>query len=127
RLDLTALALRRLDLATLVSAVLEQVDLAAIAQEVIEAVDLPEIIRDSSGALASDTVRGARLRSAAADQALGRVRDRLLLRRNGTRLPSVPSVPSVPPTVPAVPAVPTVSPRVPLRPDSEVSSPPDVP
>jgi hypothetical protein len=80
RLDLTGLALRRLDLALLVSAVLEQVDLAAIVNEVMEAVDLPEIIRESSGAMRSDAVRTTRMRSAAADQAVSRLRDRLLMR-----------------------------------------------
>jgi len=104
RLDLTDLALRRLNLAVLVPALLAELDLTAIAQQVIEAVDLPEIIRDSSGALTSDTVRGARLRSAAADQALGRVRDRLLPHRNGAR-------PQAVPTPPAVPAVSTGLPK----------------
>ena len=117
RLDMTAVALRRLDLAVLVSAVLEQVDLVAIAQEVIEAVDLPEIIRESSGALTSDTVRGARLRSAAADQALGRVRDRFLPHRNGTRLPAMP-------TVPVVPADRT---KMPEQSGTQLPTPPDVP
>ncbi|NUR08507.1 MAG: hypothetical protein HOQ22_05025 [Nocardioidaceae bacterium] len=91
RLDLTDLALRRLDLVEIVNAVLANVDLATIAQQVIDEIDLPDIIRESSGALTSDTVRGARMRSAAADQAIGRVRDRLLLRRhgNGTELPTM--------------------------------------
>lgn len=83
RLDLTELAMRRLDWDVLVSAVLAHVDLEAIALEVIESVDLPEIIRESSGALTSDTVRSARMRGAAADQALSRVRDRFRARHNG--------------------------------------------
>lgn len=83
RLDLTDLALRRLDLDVLVPAILAHVDLEAIALEVIDSIDLPDIIRDSSGALTSDTVRGARLRTATADQALGRIRDRLLSRETG--------------------------------------------
>ena len=72
RLDLTALILHRGRPARLMDAVLAELDLAALAQEVIDAVDLPEIIRESSGAMASDTVRGARVRSIAADDALGR-------------------------------------------------------
>jgi hypothetical protein len=79
RVDLTALVLGRLDLTALVSAVLDHVDLVSLAEEVIEAVDLPEIIRDSTGAMTSDTLRGARLRSATADQAVRRLRDRLLV------------------------------------------------
>lgn len=81
RLDLTALILQRVDLHVLMDAVLAELDLAALAQEVIDAVDLPEIIRESSGAMASDTVRGARVRSIAADDALGRIMHHLLLRR----------------------------------------------
>ncbi|MGH3329702.1 MAG: hypothetical protein ACRDPJ_00215 [Nocardioidaceae bacterium] len=81
RIDLTAVVLKRVDLDALVQAVLERVDLAALAEEVIDAVDLPEIIRESTGSMASDTVRGARMQGIAADEAVGRVRDRLLLRR----------------------------------------------
>jgi hypothetical protein len=104
RLDLTDLALHRIDMGVLVTAVLDQIDLVAIAEQVIDAVDLPDIIRESSGALTSDTVRGARVRSAAADQAIGRVRDRLLLRRhgngNGTGMPAVAGPPDPPPAGP---------------------------
>ena len=91
RLDLTALVLTRVDLHRVMDAVLAELDLVALAQEVIDAVDLPEIIRESSGAMASDTVRGARVRGIAADDALGRVMHHLLLRRaakeDGSDLP----------------------------------------
>jgi len=82
-LDVDAVA-ARLD----VDAVVGRVDLAAIAMQVIEAVDLPEVIRESSGAMASDTVRGARMRGIAGDQAIGRVRDRLLPHRDREHLPT---------------------------------------
>jgi hypothetical protein len=88
RMDLTELALKRLDWDVLIAAVLAHVDLEAIALEVIESVDLPEIIRESSGALTSDTVRSARIRGAAADQALSRVRDRFRARHNGAGVPA---------------------------------------
>jgi hypothetical protein len=90
RLDLTGIVLDRVDLDAVVRAVLDRVDLAAIAMEVIDVVDLPEIIRESTGSLASDTVRGARMQSIAADEAVARVRNRLLLRRgtgSGERVP----------------------------------------
>jgi hypothetical protein len=90
RLDVDAVA-ARLDFATLVTAALAQIDLVAIAEQVIDAVDLPEIIRESSGALTSDTVRSTRMRSAAADQALARVRDRLLHHRDGARGSAAPA------------------------------------
>jgi hypothetical protein len=88
RMDLTELALKRLDWDALVAAVLAHVDLEAIALDVIESVDLPEIIRESTGALTSDTVRSARIRGAAADQALSRVRDRFRTRHNGAGVPA---------------------------------------
>jgi hypothetical protein len=81
RLDLTELVLTRVDLERLVDAVLARVDLLGLAQEVIDGVDLPAIIRESTGSMASDTVRGARMQSIAADEAVGKAVDRLLLRR----------------------------------------------
>ncbi|HEY7721608.1 MAG TPA: hypothetical protein VIB11_07190 [Pedococcus sp.] len=81
RVDLTAVVLQRVDLDALVNAVIAHVDLIGLAEEVIDGVDLPEIIRESTGSMASDAVRGARLQGIAADEAVGRAVDRLLLRR----------------------------------------------
>jgi hypothetical protein len=81
RLDLTQTVLSRVDLKALVDAVLAQLDLAALAEDVLDEIDLPEIIRESTGTMASDTVRGVRMQGANADQAVSRVVDRLLLRR----------------------------------------------
>jgi hypothetical protein len=57
------------------------VDLAALAAGVIDEVDLPEVIRDSTSTMASVTVRETRLHAIAADESVGRLVDRLLLRR----------------------------------------------
>ena len=87
RMDLTTTVLTRVDLVKVVDAVLDQMDLIALANEVIEGVDLPEIIRDSTGTMASETVNGVRMQGIGADQAVGRAVDRLLLRHsrsNGT-------------------------------------------
>jgi len=85
RLDLTTTVLRRVDLRTVVDAALAQIDLIGLAEEVIDGVDLPEIIRESTGSMASDTVRGVRMQGIEADRAVdhavGRTVDRLLLRR----------------------------------------------
>lgn len=81
RLDLTRIVLERVDLDTIVDTVLAHLDLVAIAGEVIDGVDLPEIIRESTGSMASDTVRGARMQGIHADEAVERAVDRLLLRR----------------------------------------------
>jgi hypothetical protein len=83
RVDLTAVVLRRVDLHAIVQAVLDRLDLVGLAAEVIDGVDLPEIIRESTGSMASDTVRGVRMQGIAADEAVGRAVDRLLLRHRG--------------------------------------------
>jgi hypothetical protein len=80
-MDLTTIVLNRVDLIKVVDAVLGEMDLIALANQIIEGVDLPEIIRDSTGSMASETVKGARMQGIGADQAVGRAVDRLLLRR----------------------------------------------
>jgi hypothetical protein len=87
RMDLTDIVLKRVDLVKVVDAVLDQMDLIALANEIIDGVDLPEIIRESTGSMASETVQGVRMQGIGADQAVGRAVDRLLLRHartNGT-------------------------------------------
>ncbi len=87
RMDLTETVLKRVDLVKVVDAVLDQMDLIALANEIIDGVDLPEIIRESTGSMASETVQGVRMQSIGADQAVSRAVDRLLLRhaRNNGR------------------------------------------
>jgi hypothetical protein len=80
RMDLTQTVLKRVDLVKVVDAVLDQMDLIALANEIIDGVDLPEIIRESTGSMASETVQGVRMQGIGADQAVGRAVDRLLLR-----------------------------------------------
>jgi hypothetical protein len=84
RMDLTETVLKRVDLVKVVDAVLDQMDLIALANEIIDGVDLPEIIRDSTGSMASETVKGVRMQGIGADQAVDRAIDRLLLRRART-------------------------------------------
>jgi hypothetical protein len=84
RMDLTDLVLKRVDLVKVVDAVLDQMDLIALANEIIDGVDLPEIIRESTGSMASETVQGVRMQGIGADQAVGRAVDRLLLRHART-------------------------------------------
>ena len=76
RLDVDAVA-ARLD----IDAVIARIDLVGIAQEVMDALDLPAIIRGSTMSVASESVQDVRLQSIAADEAVSRVMDRLLLRR----------------------------------------------
>jgi len=76
RVDIDAIV-ERVD----IKAVIDRIDLAGIAQEVIKEMDLPEIIRASTGSVASETVRGVRMQGVVGDEAVGRVVDRVLLRR----------------------------------------------
>jgi hypothetical protein len=64
-----------------IRAVVERINVGDLAGEVLDAIDLPELIRQSTGAMASDFVRHTRIRGAAADDAVGRVRNRLLRRQ----------------------------------------------
>jgi hypothetical protein len=80
RVDLTATVLDRVDLGRVIAAALAHIDLIALAEEIIDGVDLPEIIRESTGSMASGTVTGIRLQGIEADRAVGRAVDRLLLR-----------------------------------------------
>jgi hypothetical protein len=91
RLDLTAVVLERVDLDRLVESVLTRIDLAGLAEQVIDDIDLPEIIRESTGSMASDTVRGVRMQGIAADEAVERAVDRFRLRRR--RPPQGPLIP----------------------------------
>jgi hypothetical protein len=77
RIDLDALA-ARID----VEAIIDRVDLVALANEVVTEIDLPEIIRQSSGSLASESVRNVRIQSIEADRAVERVIDRFRWRRH---------------------------------------------
>jgi hypothetical protein len=94
RVDLDA-AVRRVDLDAIVAtvdldaavervdleAVIARIDLIGIVEEVLDVIDLPAIIRDSTGSMASETVRGARMTSMGADDAISRAVDRALFRR----------------------------------------------
>ena len=78
--DIDAIA-GRLDL----DAVIGRIDLVAMVEEVIDAIDLPAIIRDSSGSMASETIRGARMTGISADEAVSRSLENYLFRRRRKR------------------------------------------
>jgi hypothetical protein len=63
-------------------AIIDRIDLAAIANRVITEIDLPELIRESSGAMASESVLGVRTQGIEADEWVNRLVDRILMRRN---------------------------------------------
>jgi hypothetical protein len=64
-----------------VNVIVDRLNVVGLAEEVINEIDLPEIIRDSTGSVASQVVRDARMQSIDADEAVSRLVDRLLRRR----------------------------------------------
>ena len=96
RIDLTELVIDRIDIDRIVdtmdldaivarvdvNAVIDRVDLVAITYQLIDEIDLPELIRESTGAVTSESMRIVRMQSAQADQLLTRVVDRILRRRS---------------------------------------------
>ena len=95
RLDLTEIVKRGVDVDAVVAtvdldaaaarldvdAVIDRVDIVGLVQEVIAAIDLPEIIRESTGSMASETLRGVRMQSISGDDAIARVVQRVRLHR----------------------------------------------
>src|SRR4051812_20681094 len=105
RVDLDPIAARLdidkiLDRIVFDAVVAQRVDLIGLAEYVVDGIDLPRIIRESTGSVASESLRGVRTRSMEADQALASLVDRVFLRRrsgrdrayeNGSAAPGVPS------------------------------------
>jgi hypothetical protein len=105
RLDIDAIAdrldldrvLARLDVNAIVAgvdidAIVDRINVVDLAEEVISEIDLPEIIRDSTGSMASQVVRDARMQSVDADEAISRFVDRWL-RRGRQRSTDTPAAP----------------------------------
>jgi hypothetical protein len=90
-LDLTDIVLDRVDVDAIVAradieAVIDRVPIIPLANYVIEEIDLPQIIRESTGGVATDAVNSLRVQSVGADQLVSRWADRLLLRRRQRNL-----------------------------------------
>lgn len=84
--DVTPLVEQVVDLDGLVAtvdveAIIQRLDLVALVQEVIAEIDLPGIIRESTGSVASSTVRGVRMQSITGDEAITRAVDRIRRRK----------------------------------------------
>ena len=101
RLDLTDLVVRRVDLDRVaqgldveavayrldLTALAQRIDLIGLAEQVVVGIDLPQLIRDSTGSVASEGIAGVRMQGMEADQALTHLVDRLLRRRPRTPEP----------------------------------------
>jgi hypothetical protein len=89
RIDLDAIV-ERIDIDAIVSrvdvdAIVDRMDIVGLAEEVVNGIDLPEIIRESTGSMASEVVRDARMQSIEADLVIARLVDRLIRRRRARR------------------------------------------
>jgi hypothetical protein len=94
RLDLPALIRGHVDLDAVIAdvdvdAIIARLDLLGLATYIIEGIDLPVIIRQSTGGVSTEVLRGARQHSYEADQTVARVIDRMLLRHRSRETQSV--------------------------------------
>lgn len=90
QVDLTEVVVGRVDLERVVTAALDTLDLTALvqqrvdipglAEDVVDEIDLPEIMRASTGGIATEGMRSVRMHSVGADEAVSRLADRWLLR-----------------------------------------------
>ena len=78
RIDVDAIA-RRIDL----DAIVDRLDLVGLANRTVDGMDLSELIRDSTGSVTDDMVRGVRMQGVQADQAVAGFVARLLRRNTG--------------------------------------------
>jgi hypothetical protein len=90
RLDLDELIERRVDIDRIAAdleldPIVNRLDLIGLAEYVVDGIDLPQIIRASTGSVASEGLREVRTRSMDADQALAHLVDRMLPRRRASR------------------------------------------
>ena len=88
RVDITEIVEKYVDIDRIAGGM----DLVSLTNEVIAEVDLPEIIRESTGSVASETLRGVRMQSISGDDAVTRIVDRFRLRHR-VQVPAVPPVP----------------------------------
>jgi hypothetical protein len=89
RIDLDAIV-ERIDIDAIVNridldAIVDRMDIVGLAEEIVNGIDLPEIIRESTGTMASEVVRDARMQSIGADVAIARLVDRIIRRRRARR------------------------------------------
>jgi len=86
-LDLTEIVLSRVDVDAIVAkadieAVIDRVPIVPIADYVIDEIDLPQIIRQSTGGVATEAINSVRVQSFGADQWVARLTDAIVRRRH---------------------------------------------
>lgn len=86
QMDLTQLVLDRVEIDQIAAAVsldpiIDRIDMIDIANYIIDEIDLPKIVRESTGGLASEAVRGVRLQSMELDDSISGGVDKVLQRK----------------------------------------------
>jgi hypothetical protein len=86
-LDLTEIVLSRVDIDAIVAkadveAIIDRVPIVPIADYVIDEIDLPQIIRQSTGGVATEAINSVRVQSFGADQWAARLTDAIVRRRH---------------------------------------------
>jgi hypothetical protein len=89
RADLNAVA-SRID----IDAVIDRIDLVGIARYLMDELELPEIIRESTGALAVESMEQLRVQGIRADRFVAHVFDRIVRRKAERRVSGPPAGPS---------------------------------
>jgi len=85
RVNLTEIVLERVDIDAIVAkadmnAIIDRVPIVPIADYVIDEIDLPQIIRQSTGGIATQAINSVRVQSFGADQWIARVTDSIVRR-----------------------------------------------
>lgn len=101
RVDLTQLIIERVDVDRIIAEanldeVIDRLPLVDVANYLIDEIDLPQIVRESTGGIASDAVNLLRMQSIDVDQALSRIVG-TVLRRGAWRVSQAEGHDSVPP------------------------------
>ena len=86
QMDLTQLVLDRVEIDQIAAAIaldpiIDRLDMIDIANYIIDEIDLPKIVRESTGGLASEAVRGVRLQSIEFDDSISGGVDKVLQRK----------------------------------------------
>ena len=86
RVDLTALVVEHVDVDAIVAQadvepIIDRLPLVTLADYIIDEIDLPQIIRESTGGIAVETMHAARLQAMVADSIIGRITDTVLFKR----------------------------------------------
>ena len=90
RMNLTEVVLDRVDIDAIIEradmdAIIDRLPLIDLANYIIDEIDLPQIIRQSTGGIATDAMNTTRMQAIEADDLTQRIVDKLMLRRKARK------------------------------------------